>query len=52
MDKRKTHKLTAEQKQEIWKLYNDGFSPSAIAKKFEITRLTVYKIGTDDRYKN
>ena len=52
MDKRKTHKLTEDQKREIWKLYNDGFSPNAIAKQFGITRLTVYKIGKDTRYEN
>jgi DNA invertase Pin-like site-specific DNA recombinase len=52
MNKRRSYKLTAEQKQEIWKLYNDGFSPKEIAEKFEVSRLTVYRIGNDEKYKN
>ena len=34
MNKRKTHKLTTNQKKEIWKLYNGGYSPKEIAEKF------------------
>jgi predicted DNA-binding protein YlxM (UPF0122 family) len=52
VNKRKTYKLTTKQKLEIWKLYNDGFSPKEIALKFEVSRLTVYRIGTEDKYKN
>ena len=49
---RKCYKLTIEQKKEIWKLYNDGFSPTGIAKKFGITYVSVYRIGKDEKYKN
>jgi len=52
MNKRRSHKLAIEQKREIWKLYNGGFSPKEIAEKFGISRLTVYRIGKDDKYKN
>lgn len=52
MNKRRSHKLNNEQKQEIWKLYNNGFSPKEIAKKFKISRLTVYRIGINEKYKN
>jgi len=50
--KKQTHKLTLEQKREIWKLCSNGFSPTEIAKKFNVSRLTVYRIEKDDRYKN
>lgn len=52
MNKRKTHKLTLKQKREIWKLYNGGYSPSEIAKKYDITSITVYRIGKENKYKN
>ena len=50
--KKANYKLTIEQKREIWKLYNEGFTPTDIAKKFGITRLTVYRIGKQEKYKN
>jgi len=50
--KKANYKLTAEQKMEIYRLYNDGFTPSDIAKKFGITRFTVYKIGNNKKYTN
>ena len=52
MNKRQSHKLTPDQKKEIWRLYNGGFSPKEIAEKFGVTALTVYRVGKDDRYKN
>ena len=52
MNKRQSHKLTDEQKREIWKLYADGFSPKEIAEKFGVSRLTVYRIGRQEKYKN
>jgi DNA invertase Pin-like site-specific DNA recombinase len=52
MNKRRSHKLTEEQKLEIWKLYNDGFSPKEIAAQFDVSRLTVYRIGNESKYKN
>jgi len=52
MRKRISHKLTMEQKQKIWKLFSEGFSPIDIAKEYGISRITVYKIGKDEKYKN
>jgi DNA invertase Pin-like site-specific DNA recombinase len=52
MNKRRSYKLNTKQKQEIWKLYSEGFSPKEIAEKFEVSRLTVYRIGNDERYEN
>jgi DNA invertase Pin-like site-specific DNA recombinase len=52
MRKRISHKLTLEQKKQIWKLYNDGFSPIDIAVKFDVSRIMVYRIGKDNKYKN
>jgi DNA invertase Pin-like site-specific DNA recombinase len=52
MNKKRSHKLTIGQKREIWKLYNDGFSPSEIASKFNVTSVTVYRIGKEIKYKN
>lgn len=52
MLKKQTHKLTLEQKKKIWRLCSNGFSPSEIAKQFNVSRLTVYRIGRDSRYKN
>jgi DNA invertase Pin-like site-specific DNA recombinase len=52
MRKRISHKLAFEQKKQIWKLYNNGFSPIDIAMKFEVSRIMVYRIGKDDKYKN
>jgi predicted DNA-binding protein YlxM (UPF0122 family) len=52
MRKRISHKLVFEQKCQIWKLYHDGFSPQDIAEKFDISRITVYKIGKNEKYKN
>lgn len=51
MRKRISHKLTIEQKKEIWRLYNDKYSPTDIAKKFGISRMTVYKIGKGEEPK-
>ncbi|MFA5023369.1 MAG: helix-turn-helix domain-containing protein [Patescibacteria group bacterium] len=50
MRKKANYKLTMEQKKEIWKLYNDGFTPSDIAGKFGISRVTVYRIGINNKY--
>lgn len=44
MRKKMTHKLTDEQKQEIVTLVKDGFSPSDVAEKFEVSRTTVYNL--------
>ena len=44
MRKKMSHKLTEEQKSEIISLIEDGFSPFDVAKKFEISRTTVYNI--------
>jgi len=52
MRKKMSHKLTFEQKKEIWKLYNEGYSPVDIAEKFGVTRLTIYTIGKNEKYKN
>ena len=52
MRKKANYKLTDIQRKEIWKLYNNGYTPSDIAKKFGISRITVYKIGKKDKYKN
>lgn len=52
MKKRQSHKLTIAQKREIWKLYNDGYSPKEIAEKFSVSYLTVYRIGKEEKYKN
>ena len=52
MRKKANYKLTLDQKKEIWKLYNEGYTPTDIAKKYKITRLTVYRIGKEDKYKN
>lgn len=52
MRKKANYKLTREQKKEIWKLYNDGYTPTDIAKKYKITRLTVYRIGKQEKYRN
>jgi DNA invertase Pin-like site-specific DNA recombinase len=51
MLKKRTHKLTLQQKREIRRLVEDGFSPNAIAKQFNVSRITVYRISHDDRYK-
>ncbi len=45
MRKKMTHKLSDEQKQEIIKLLKNGYSPSDIAQKYNISRITVYNIG-------
>ncbi len=52
MRKRISHKLTKKQKRDIWKLYNDGYSPTDIAKKFGVSRMTVYKIGKREEPKD
>jgi len=44
MRKKITYKLTNEQKQEIYKLVEEGFSPTDIAVKFEVSRATVYNV--------
>lgn len=44
MRKKMTHKLTDDQKQEIVTLVRDGFSPSDVAEKFEVSRTTVYNL--------
>ena len=49
MNKKKTHKLKLKQKQEIWDLYNDDYSPSEIGKKFGVSAVTVYRIGKGER---
>jgi len=50
--KKQSHKLTEEQKKEIWGLYNQNFSPKEIAEKYGVSRLTVYRIGKQEKYKN
>ena len=52
MKKKITHKLSIEQKRQIWSLVKDGFSINDIAKKYEIDRKTVYTIGKQEKYKN
>jgi len=52
MNKKYTHKLCIEQKKEIWKLYNDGYSPKEISEKFDISRSTVHRIGKDNKFNN
>jgi DNA invertase Pin-like site-specific DNA recombinase len=44
MRKKMSHKLTKEQKEEILKLIDGGFSPTDIAAKFKVSRITVYNI--------
>ena len=44
MQKKMTHKLTEEQKAAIIKLAEEGFSPTDIAKKFEVSRNSIYNI--------
>jgi len=51
MNKKQSHKLTEEQKKEIWDLYNRSFSPKEIAEKYGVSRLTVYRIGKQEKYK-
>ena len=45
MRKKMSHKLTKEQKEEILKLIAEGFSPTDIAVKFGVSRITVYNIS-------
>jgi DNA invertase Pin-like site-specific DNA recombinase len=45
MRKKMSHKLTKEQKEEILKLISEGFSPTDIAEKFGVSRITVYNIS-------
>jgi DNA invertase Pin-like site-specific DNA recombinase len=52
MRKKVSHKLTIDQRKRIWKLFNEGFSPTDIAKEFSVSRLTIYTIGKDPKYKN
>jgi DNA invertase Pin-like site-specific DNA recombinase len=49
MRKKMTHKLTKEQKAEIVKLVEDGFSPSDVAAKFKVSRATVYNVWRANR---
>lgn len=44
MRKKMTHKLTEEQKTEILRLIDDGFSPTDIAAKFKVSTATIYNI--------
>jgi transcriptional regulator len=44
MRKKMTHKLTEEQKAEILKLLEEGFSPTDIAAKFKVSRASIYNI--------
>lgn len=50
MRKKANYKLTVSQRMEIWKLYNDGYTPVDIGKKYGISRITVYKIGVNSKY--
>jgi len=40
----KNAKLTPFQRQEIWRLYCSGAKVSHLAKQFNVSRLTIYKI--------
>ena len=51
MNKKKTHKLKLKQKQEIWDLYNEDYSPTEIAEKFDVSPVTIYRIGKGERPK-
>lgn len=45
MRKKMSYKLTEEQKKEIIKLIiEEGYSPTDVAKKFNVSRITVYNI--------
>jgi transposase len=44
MRKKMSHKLTKEQKAEIVKLVQDGFSPTDIAARFKVSRITIYNV--------
>jgi DNA-binding NarL/FixJ family response regulator len=44
MRKKMSHKLTKEQKIEILKLIDEGFSPLDIASKFEVSTATIYNV--------
>jgi DNA-binding NarL/FixJ family response regulator len=44
MRKKMTHKLTEEQKTEILRLIDEGFSPTDIAAKFKVSGATIYNI--------
>lgn len=44
MRKKMTHKLTEEQKVEILRLIDEGFSPTDIAAKFKVSGATIYNV--------
>lgn len=44
MRKKMTHKLSEHQKEEIIKLVREKYSITDIAKKFQVSRITVYNI--------
>lgn len=40
-----SHKLSERQKQDILKLLKEDYSPSDIAKKYKVSRITIYNVG-------
>ena len=44
MRKKMSHKLTEEQKAEILRLIDEGYSPLDIAVKFKVSTATIYNV--------